>query len=813
MAEKTDMKYFYELLKEVKKKRNDTNVFKVLTSIRRYLEWPKHQQQISQFKAMNCFRDVLQILKTSKKQTIDVALSIVENCVMDNDYGKNFLSERSVISSSIDYDNTLASLIIVMERYPRDKTINGGIFNVLANMCMCKEDYAYIVISRHPQFVGRALNFLEVASIDENFCETTIDSALRLLRTLLNNHTVPTLLKPLKALNGVCSFFMKIAAEWEKTGKKENILKKTIEVLVVFSGYDSYDIFSIAKNSEGENCLLCLSKVVVLLPNDILQIIRNFMVDTKDRKLPVWEVSNVLKNILLSSDLQELGYDCQIYVECLCSMMFLPFKRNLEQCRLCVKALINVIGSFRYTSKEEMKCFLLMVRALNSCQDSDLIIREQLDCSAIAVLTSSLGRALGISNNSRLELVDMFDKRYNADYQVADMKKTLIQETMDLISAYRRVQPSHPQLGTKELVLRLVQIIPYFPYGNVYQMKILDHLSDILNCPVYLGPLLQTDIIEQIYDLSLHGTRPSYDFLGYNNYENWAERLLQCLSCVAKSGHAQGNFEKALLEGDENMKEQMILVIPYIAKEDRFLHHLLVACGGLKIMLESIEQNGKYRPECISSLCFLARRRLKISNSRTNTPEDVSEINIRRLLIEEEEQKSKMVSFKLDDGSLVEADLNLLTKKSDYFSVLFSGRFRESVRDEIELHDVDSESFQCVLDLLEEAIFNKYPLKVLLDAVSFSDRFLLTNLCSCLVGWIMNVETSPDTVSAIYMWSLETGLNMFRLHVLRFVLTYEFDHGLRLNMFKELYSLGYIEELLGDIQDLIQEYLPKLNLS
>ncbi|XP_074034477.1 uncharacterized protein isoform X2 [Leptinotarsa decemlineata] len=707
MAEKTDMKYFYELLKEVKKKRNDTNVFKVLTSIRRYLEWPKHQQQISQFKAMNCFRDVLQILKTSKKQTIDVALSIVENCVMDNDYGKNFLSERSVISSSIDYDNTLASLIIVMERYPRDKTINGGIFNVLANMCMCKEDYAYIVISRHPQFVGRALNFLEVASIDENFCETTIDSALRLLRTLLNNHTVPTLLKPLKALNGVCSFFMKIAAEWEKTGKKENILKKTIEVLVVFSGYDSYDIFSIAKNSEGENCLLCLSKVVVLLPNDILQIIRNFMVDTKDRKLPVWEVSNVLKNILLSSDLQG----------------------------------------------------------------------------------------------------------YNADYQVADMKKTLIQETMDLISAYRRVQPSHPQLGTKELVLRLVQIIPYFPYGNVYQMKILDHLSDILNCPVYLGPLLQTDIIEQIYDLSLHGTRPSYDFLGYNNYENWAERLLQCLSCVAKSGHAQGNFEKALLEGDENMKEQMILVIPYIAKEDRFLHHLLVACGGLKIMLESIEQNGKYRPECISSLCFLARRRLKISNSRTNTPEDVSEINIRRLLIEEEEQKSKMVSFKLDDGSLVEADLNLLTKKSDYFSVLFSGRFRESVRDEIELHDVDSESFQCVLDLLEEAIFNKYPLKVLLDAVSFSDRFLLTNLCSCLVGWIMNVETSPDTVSAIYMWSLETGLNMFRLHVLRFVLTYEFDHGLRLNMFKELYSLGYIEELLGDIQDLIQEYLPKLNLS
>ncbi|XP_074032292.1 uncharacterized protein [Leptinotarsa decemlineata] len=736
-----------------------------------------------------------------------------------------------------------------MRRYPDDTTINERIFYILGNMCKRNSEYAYIITTRYPEFVKRSLVFLEKAA-SENCSKTAPDPTLLLIRNLVDYHTVSELFGPFKAMNVLCSIFMKVTAEWEKTGAKEDFLKEIIEALQYFSGFNnSYDIFSNMKNVEGENCSTFLIKILLLSPIHTVNIVQYFFNSKTECQLPIPEIFDILNNTLLNSDLRELTCECEIYIESLCTIFSHILKHDLEQRRQCIKVLLKVIETFNYTSKREMKCLLFIIRTFDGCDYDDELMKDQLDCDVIPSLTNSLRLALGIPNDLKLKLIDVFyllnrqgrdtitfnesaanqddeatcpdegdepgwltDETLDIDfnYGVASLRENLIMATTDLIYSYHRINPANPQLGSKEFVLVMMQSILYFPYGHHYQMTIVELLNEILNCPAYLAPLIQANIIGHIYELSICGVPTSAKFLPYPR-ENWAEELLQCFSYVTNSEPAHGRFEHALTKGGKNMRNQAALVIPYIVKEED-LFHLMVTCGGL-IILELTEQDNEYREAAISSICFLARKIIRIPKLKVQKADMLSD---KLSAMTHDTRESRLATFRLDDGSVIRASQELLMKNSEYFLTLFSGRFRESVEDEVKLPDVDPETFKRVLNLLEhpkfeEHGFEEHGAEDLLDVLQLSDRFLLTKLYTCLCEWISRYVMKPNNVSGLYQWSLETGLHQLRVNAVRFAMTSDADDNSRSKMFRELFDLKHTKVLSKDISDLLEKYLRREN--
>ncbi|XP_074035712.1 uncharacterized protein [Leptinotarsa decemlineata] len=400
------------------------------------------------------------------------------------------------------------------------------------------------------------------------------------------------------------------------------------------------------------------------------------------------------------------------------------------------------------------------------------------------------------------KLYTFLDETMDIDFHhgVASLRENLIMATTDLIYSYHRINPANPQLGSKELVLVMMQGILYFPYGHHYQKTIAILLNEILKCPAYLAPLIQANIIEQIYELSISRAPCPH--------KNWAEALLRCFFHVTKSEPAHGSFEHALTKGDRNMRNQTALVMPYIVEEEDLLH-LMVTCGG-PIILELIEQDNEYREAAYSSICFLARKIIRIPKFQVQVADMLSD---KFSAMTQDTRESRLATFRLDDGSVIHASQELLMKNSEYFLILFSGLFRESSEDEVKLPDVDPQTFKRVLNLLEHPKFEEHGTEDLLDVVQLSDRFLLTELYICLCEWISCNVMKPHNVSDIYLWSLETGLHQLRMNTVRFALTFNADDNLRSEMFRELFDLEHTKVVSKDISDLLDKYLQRENPS
>ncbi|XP_074029879.1 uncharacterized protein [Leptinotarsa decemlineata] len=489
-----------------------------------------------------------------------------------------------------------------------------------------------------------------------------------------------------------------------------------------------------------------------------------------------------------------------------------------------------------------MRCLLFIVIIFDRRNCAEFM-KDQLDCNVIPSLTNSLRRALGIPNDPELKLMDFFsllnrlgrstitydesatnqvDEATFPDeedepesvihepyvdgmhYVIVYLRTKLIEAAANLISNYQKIDPANSQLGSKKLVLLMMQSILYLPYGHNYQMKIVYLLKKILKYPAYLAPLIQANIIGQIYEISICGIQPSFDLMVYHSREHWAEKLLQCFFYVANSEPAHGSFEHALMKGDKNMRTQAALVIPYIMNVKDFLH-LMDTCGEL-IILELIEQDNEYREASISSICFLAKTRLGIPK---HTVQEVDMLGDQLSATTLDTRDAGFATFKLDDGSVIHASHELLMKKSEYFLTLFSGRFRERVEDKVNLRDVDSETFQRLLNLLERPKFEEHGVEDLLDVLQLSDRFLLTELYNYLCEWISCYVMKPHNVSGLFQWSLETGLHQFRVNAVRFALTYDADENLRSEMFQELFDLKHRKVLSKDISDLFGKYLQR----
>lgn len=238
----------------------------------------------------------------------------------------------------------------------------------------------------------------------------------------------------------------------------------------------------------------------------------------------------------------------------------------------------------------------------------------------------------------------------------------------------------------------------------------------------------------------------------------------------------------------------------------------MLDCGGLDILMQLLQQETTMKERTCKVLCAMATKNLKIANPKNVALNLGKRMSISLSAYNVTGDCAGIVTFKLDDGTSLEADREFLCEKSDFFSRLLNGHFKESNQDEISLHNVELKSLECLLQLLKSVdkaadVEVKIDLETLLDVILLCDRYLMSDLCGCLVNSVEKFRISRKTVPVIYRWSLESGTNLLRIESVAYALVADLSVNQRLKMFEELFSLGYPTELLEDMHKLLAGYL------
>lgn len=247
-------------------------------------------------------------------------------------------------------------------------------------------------------------------------------------------------------------------------------------------------------------------------------------------------------------------------------------------------------------------------------------------------------------------------------------------------------------------------------------------------------------------------------------------------------------------------------------RDKSILGKLMLDCGGLDVLMKLLQQETILQQKTCKVLCAMATKNLKIANPKDVTLNLGKRKSINLDTYNLEDDFINIVSFKLEDGSSLQENREFLCEKSDFFNRLLKGHFKESMENEVYLHNVELKSFECLLKLLRLVdgsvdVEVKVDLETLLDVILLCDRYLMPDLCSCLLNSVEKFRISRRTVPIIYRWSLESGTNLLRIESIAYALVANLSLNQRLKMFEELFSLGYTSELLEDIHKLLARYL------
>lgn len=400
---------------------------------------------------------------------------------------------------------------------------------------------------------------------------------------------------------------------------------------------------------------------------------------------------------------------------------------------------------------------------------------------------------------------DTLEEVEESNQAVCDtLKIELMMEIMKLVKSYIQLKPAVPQLVNLDLFMQLTKCA----LKNTYDLEM---FCDLLSNHEYIIPLMQTDFVHII--CSIRDSLPAHEFCfkcSINNHVTAS--ILNKISEVAESAAGRGEIAHKLMRGDTKLKQKIVMVIPYVIRNRSILGKFMLNCGGLEILMTMLRhRNEQENRRSLKTLCQMASHRLLIANPRelSNT---LNKPKIVANKYKPPEPHKNIVSFVLDDESVVKADRDFLSAKSDFFNGLLNGHFKESTESEVVLAKVDSKSFKCLLHLLEnvdrtETIEIDLDLDALLDVIMLCDRFLLTELCMALTDSVEQYRITTKTVPMIYNWSVESATNLLRVESVAYALVVRVDEKERFSMFENLFRLGCKDQLLEDMQNLLVRYL------
>lgn len=79
----SDVFTFDKVLRILSPSTKSSNLYKHLTFIRKFVEWPKHRKNIVKIQKSGCIKKILACLSSTQSDIIAISLSILGNCCLE----------------------------------------------------------------------------------------------------------------------------------------------------------------------------------------------------------------------------------------------------------------------------------------------------------------------------------------------------------------------------------------------------------------------------------------------------------------------------------------------------------------------------------------------------------------------------------------------------------------------------------------------------------------------------------------------------------------------------------------------------------
>ncbi|XP_045463087.1 uncharacterized protein LOC123672824 isoform X1 [Harmonia axyridis] len=903
---------FEKALRIVSPSINSSDLYKLLTFIRKSVEWPKHRKNIIKIHKSGCIKTFLACLNHDGNKIIAVSLSILGNCCLESN-----CSNEVAFKGLNDLHNLL-------QRCSKDDSVNGRIFRIIGNIC--QHNISSFILKSKSHVFTYILKFIQkyVDDDDNKVSEATIMMAVRAVSKFMDRQTYITLVDKYEMLKPIGALFIKRSTRWTSEKKEEAVLKNIITFLYQFSKYKyGAGITQLRTTSEGD-CLMYFHQILPLAPQTIVNTVMNFIsVSTLKSDIPVKDITagfvKLLKNASVNKD--EIKNEHKDYIKCLCFLLDDPINRDPNRCDDTIPQLIRTLDDVENPSNDVIEILCLILETFERCNYHQNIMKQQLQNNMIEVLVRKLENLLGsrkylkmkhvlvkkkkkkvkstmcnekpfwdslpsssdeemdtsinrlppfrpsspgsgsdsemfispwsspraptppaesttfylqesdsedyspvcsenesedepMPNVIHSEIEDFTETEKNSDsdniqesvekISEEDLKYRLIHHSLSLLKAYSFIQPLPSQLCSDALLMILVKCACYFESTSRATHIAKSVIVKILSVHDHLIPLMQTGVISAVF--SLRKTDHGSDCETCFHFESIGDQVLEKFTELIESGCGRGDIANRLICGNEVLKRQLVMAIPYIVKCRTILYTFMVSCKGLKILINCLKDEETLRRKCLKVICVLASKHSNMLGRCTFSPTK-EKIFIGNYEISE--NCKNVVTFVLDDDSRLCADRDVLCEKSPYFNALLSGSFKESNEEHVKLQDTNYSSLKCLIYLLNCDLDMSKPKDIqletdtILDMIILCHRYLLEELCLYLTLCVKQFCLSPENLVTIYKWSLESNTNILRTESL----TYALNGAARvcdvINMFMKLFDLGFMEILVEDIETLI----------
>ncbi|XP_059480640.1 uncharacterized protein LOC132199720 [Neocloeon triangulifer] len=314
---------------------------------------------------------------------------------------------------------------------------------------------------------------------------------------------------------------------------------------------------------------------------------------------------------------------------------------------------------------------------------------------------------------------------------------------------------SIPELVSPRLVNTMMA---YLIVGEMYSPEVSSTLCNIVRRQEFLLPLIRQRFSILVYN-KLGVWKHNGDCNICRKKESTAKKILSEMVTMTDSLCSRGELSYLLQKGSHSEKICVALSIPYIIRSVNNFQELLFSKEqeGLSLILDLINDPTEMSA-AIQSLSVLS----KIFQLKPTSP---APVQTTMLLFDsytpQPTQPTNIVTFKLDDDSLVKADKDALGDASEYFTSMFCGGFRESRENVVRLKETSKASLILLL-LYSKSYVSDCELTVtkpevtdVLDLLIIANKFLILDLSSKLRDYLKINYYNAEDLAPIILWCHE----------------------------------------------------------
>ncbi|CAG5048003.1 unnamed protein product, partial [Parnassius apollo] len=343
-------------------------------------------------------------------------------------------------------------------------------------------------------------------------------------------------------------------------------------------------------------------------------------------------------------------------------------------------------------------------------------------------------------------------------------------------------------------------------------------LARVLSNALCLMSILKHRLALRLHNMSISSKHPPTKCQQCKQIIRLSVKLLAQLTILAESSFGIGEISYQLLKGSSSMKQTLSLTLPYIVKTEKPLKKYFIDCSALNLLFNIISESREDMQDCVTALVKLANNvHIKDPKILENRFKDKIFVSYDPIL--DNLAVDEIVTFELDDLSMVKANKVFLCQNSDVFSAMLMGRFKESLQKCVRLKNVSKPALEYLFTLLQFGLNNPksdveiFPmaesLETNLEVLLLADRFLFEKLKELLSSAILQFQLSPETADRIYIWSLSEGMGFLCVEAVAYLLTGKMCELQRTECFRNILSLKYKDQWLDDIKSMIMRQLVK----